>query len=298
MVFDVAPFLRVYARFAVAVTAVLICVAAIGLAAAIRGRRPAVAAAMVAAAIAASVLELPPGGGVPVPSDPPVTLDGRAPEDVPMWAWLRDEAPEDAIVWNFPAVPNEGIERFHMYGQLVHGRTIANGDPQLVGIGTDMTLTDPDPSTPGAAERLSTLGVDLVTIDPALYALAGLPAPDPDRPPAGFAAEQVFPDGSAVWRVTAPPADAISIFHRTTWWPPERIGSREWRFMRDTAEMTVWARRAGTYDVRFGVAPAPPGTHHVLEIEGPGTPPGASRLTGGPPRRSRSRCPPGAATSA
>ena len=40
--------------------------------------------------------------------------------------------------------------------------------------------------------------------------------------------------------------------------------------MRDTAEMTVWARRAGTYDVRFGVAPAPPGTHHVLEIEGPG----------------------------
>lgn len=231
LVFDVAPFLRVYARFAVAVTAVLICVAAIGLVALVRRRPPLVAGAVAAVMIGVALLELPPGGGLPLQSAPPVLLGGKAPEDVPVWAWLRDEAPRDAIVWNFPADANEGVERFFMYGQLVHGLTIANGDPQLVGIGSDMTSSLPDPTRPGAAERLATLGVDYATIDPGLYALVGRPAPDPAHPPAGFAAVATFPGGSAVWRVTAAPEDAVAIFQRSTWWPPERVGGRQWRYM-------------------------------------------------------------------
>ena len=269
VIFDVAPFLRVYARFAVAVTAVLVCVAAIGLAALVRRRGPAVAGGVAAVMIAIALLELPPGGGLPLQSAPPVLLGGRAPEDVPVWAWLRDRAPRDAVVWNFPADPNEGVERFFMYGQLVHGLTISNGDPQLVGIGSDMTSSLPDPTRPGAAQRLATLGVDYATIDPELYALVGRRAPDPARPPAGFAATASFPGGSAVWRVTAAPEDAVAIFQRSTWWPPERAGGRQWRYMRETARMTVWAPRAGTYRIAFGLATRPATTARTLRVEGP-----------------------------
>lgn len=269
LVFDVAPFLRVYARFAVAVTAVLICVAAIGLAALVRRHGPAVAAAVVGVMIAVAVLELPPGGGLPLQSAPPVLLGGKAPEDVPAWAWLRDEAPRDSIVWSFPADPNEGVERFFMYGQLVHGLTISNGDPQLVGVGSDMTSSLPDPSRPGAAARLATLGVDYVTIDPELYALVARPAPDPANPPAGFAPVAAFPGGGAVWKVTAQPEDAVAIFRRSTWWAPERVGGRPWRYMRETAGMTVWAPRAGRYRISFGLVSRPATTARTLRVEGP-----------------------------
>lgn len=266
VVFDVAPFLRVYARFAVAVTAVLICVAAIGLAAVVRGRRPVVVAGVAAIAVALSALELPPGGGLPLRSDPPLLLGGLPADRVPLWLWLRDVPPRDTVVWNFPAYPDESVERFHMYGQLVHGLTISNGDPQLVGIGTDMTSEDPDPRTPGVAERLSTLGVDYATVDARLFAAVGVPAPDPERPPGGFRLVRSFGDGSAVWKVTATPLDAMSIFQRSSWWPPEPVDGREWRFMRDTARMTVWAPRAGTYRVDFGIASFPART---LRIEDP-----------------------------
>lgn len=270
LIFDVAPFLRVYARFAVAVTAVLICVAAIGLAALVRRRGPGVAAAVVGVMIAVALLELPPGGGLPLQSAPPILLGGQTPANVPAWAWLRDEAPRDAVVWNFPADPNEGVERFFMYGQLVHGLSISNGDPQLVGIGSDMTSSVPDPSQPDAAVRLATLGVDYVTIEPELYGLVGRPSPDPQTPPAGFTPVVVFPNGSAVWKVTAQPADAVAIYQRSTWWPPERVGGRQWRYMRETAGMTVWAPRAGRYRVAFGLASRPATTARTLVVEGPG----------------------------
>ncbi len=44
-------------------------------------------------------------------------------------------------------------------------------------------------------------------------------APIP-RPAAGLRAERTFADGSAVWRVTAPPADAVPVFRRQGWAAP------------------------------------------------------------------------------
>jgi hypothetical protein len=199
-----------------------------------------------------------------------VRLGGRLPEDVPMWAWLRDDAPPDTVVYAFPAYPDEQLERFHMYGQLVHGLTIANGDPQLTGIGTDMTSAHPDPRVAGAAPALRTLGVDLVTVSPELYARVGVNPPDPAHPPPGFAPVRAFPDGSAIWRVTAAPLEGVAIFQRSSWWAPELVGGRLWCYMRDTARVTLYAPRAGTFRVTFEARNAEAGESRTLRLELPG----------------------------
>jgi hypothetical protein len=108
--------------------------------------------------------------------------------------------PPGARVYAFPTYADEQLERFHMYGQLVHGLTTANGDPQRIGVGTGMTSACPDPRVPGASAALSTLGADLVTVSPELYVAVAVNPPHPERPPPGFAPVRVFPDGSAIWR--------------------------------------------------------------------------------------------------
>ena len=258
VIYEVAPFLRVYARFAVPVTAILICVAAIGL----RGhaRRSVVAAAFVVPlAIIASVFELPPGGGLPLQSDVPVLLGGSLPADVPMWAWLRDEAPRDAEVYAFPAYPDEQLERFHMFGQLVHGRTIANGDPQLTGVGTDMTSAYADPRVPGAAGALSTLGIDLVTVSPDLYTSVAVNPPDAASPPCRVHRGARVPrrqrdlaGRSAPLRRPGDLPALVVVAARAVRGPP-------WRYMRETARVTIFAPRAARYRVTFDARNAPGG---------------------------------------
>jgi hypothetical protein len=271
VVFDLAPFLRVYARFAIAVTAVVIVLGAIGLAALVQRRHAIVAGAVLVVAVGVATVELPPGGGLPLQTDPPLTVNGRAPEDVPTWAWLRDNAPRDAILYEFPGGANEFLERYHMHGQLVHGLTIVNGDPVGRGIGSDVTSAFPNPGVPHAAERLAGLGVDLVAVDPWLWSVVGTAPPaDLASVPPGFRALKTFPDGSAVWAVTARPDPAVPIFQRLTWWAPERVGEREWRYMKDEAAMWVYAPRAGTYRVSFGARSRPPSRVRHLVIDGPG----------------------------
>lgn len=269
-VFDAAPFLRVYARFAIAVTAVLIVLAAVGLAALIRNRGPLLAMGIVAAAVAVSAVELAPGGGLPLQTDPPLTVNGQAPEDVPTWAWLRDNAPRDALLYEFPGGANEFLERYHMHGQLVHGLRIVNGDPVGRSIGSDVTSAYPNPGVPHTAERLAGLGVDYVAIDPWLWAVVGAAVPaDLATVPPGFRPVRTFPDGSAVWEVTAAPVDAVPIFQRSTWWAPEQVDGREWRYMDDRSAMWVYAPEAGDYRVSFSARSRPPGLTRQLAVEGP-----------------------------
>ncbi len=270
VIFDLAPFLRVYARFAVAVTAVLLVVAAIALSALARRLRPVPALALLATAMTVSVLELPPGAGVPLPSDPPLTLAGLAPDDVPAWSWLRDEAPRDTLVFNFPAGADESLERYHMYGQVVHGLSIVNGDPVGRSIGSDITTGISTPTSPGAASRMRTLGVDLVLISPAIYAAGGAESPDPYTPPEGFRLSRIFPDASALWTITARPLDAVAIFQRSSWWPPQLRRGREFRFLRDEGRMWVYAPRAGRYRLSFALRSVPVSDARTLELSGPG----------------------------
>jgi hypothetical protein len=234
----------------------MICLAAIGLHLALRRQRLSIVAAVITGAIALSVYELPPGGGLPLQSDPPVVVAGVPAEDAPLWKWLRDEVPDDSTIQAFPAYPNESIERFHMYGQTVHALAITNGDAQSTGIGSDTTSSIADPRWAGAARALRTLGVDYVTIMPELYAELGVGQPDVHHPPAGFRVARVFPDGTAVWRVTAAPRDGLGIFQRDLWWTPTQRSGRSWRYMRDEGVVHLYVPVAGHYRLTFGARSA------------------------------------------
>ncbi len=271
IVFDALPFLRVFARFGVAVSAMTICLAAIGLAALLRGRRPVVQVAIVAVACGITLAELPPGGGLPVRSAPPLMVTSRTPDQVPMWIWLRDNTAADDLIYNFPGHRSERAERFHMYGQLIHGRPIVNGDATGTGIGTDVTDSDHDPREPESARRLATLGVDYVTMSPQVYGVAGKSPPAPDPPPPGYALVRAFDDGSAIWRPVADADAGIAIFRRRTWWVPARTrDDREWRWLNDRAEVTIWTKQSGPHRISFGLRDADPGSGRQIEIALPG----------------------------
>jgi len=266
--FEVLPFLRAYARFSAVVTAVVIVLGAVGLHLLLRNRRPAVVAAALVPVLAIAVLELPPGGGLPLQSGPPVTVSGVPADRLPMWRWMRDELPRDSVVQAFPAYPNELIERYHMYGQTVHALALTNGDAQQIGIGSDLTSSIADPRWPGAAADLATVGVDAVTIMPELYAAIGVNPPAVDAPPPGFEVAKVFPDGNAVWRVVAPPRDGLAFVAADEWWTPKPRGGRAWRFMRDAATIHLYAPVAGRYRVELGVRSAAGPRPLVAEIDG------------------------------
>ncbi len=260
LVFDVAPYLRVFARFAAPVMAVLLVVAALGLRELIRNRPETARYSLVAVAFLVSAMELP--NGAPafavLNSAPPVVVAGQTADRVPTWVWLRDNRPGE-IVFEQPGRPDEGLERYFMYGQTVHGHPITNGSLAVGSIATDFMRANSDVTWPGVPERLSGLGIDLVTVSPWAYALVG--APLPAAVPEGFGVAATLADGSAVWEVTAPAPGAVAIPRPEGWWDPELIGGRVWRWMHRRSRTTVVTRRAGDYLLTFRVRPgddAPP----------------------------------------
>ena len=248
-VFTVLPFLRVFARFVVPVMAVLLAAGAVGLWYLLRGRSDVWRVSLMSAVLLVTAADLP--APLPVGSAPPATIAGVAPAKVPTWAWLRDNA-EGQIVFDLPGRPNEQIERFYMYGQLVHGHPIAGGGLFPGQLGYDFVNQTGDPRWPNSARWMSSVGIDLVTINPWAYALIGQKGLDPAAPPEGFAVEKVFPDGSAVWRVTAPPADAVPVFRQEGWWNSETLpDGMIWRWMDDGGRITVVAPAPGLYRMSF-----------------------------------------------
>jgi hypothetical protein len=266
--FDALPFLRAYARFAAPVTALVIVLGAVGLHLVLRNRRPLTGLAVVAPLLLIAVLELPPGGGLPLQSGPPITVSGVPAEKLPLWDWMHDNLPRDTVVQAFPSYPNELVERYHMYGQRVHQLDITNGDPQQVGVGSDLTSSTADPRWPGVAAELATVGVDDVTVIPELYGIVQVNPPDVNAPPPGFAVVKVFPDGNALWRVTAKPRDGLAFVKIDNWWTPARREGRNWRFMRDRAIVHLYVPAAGRYRVDFRARSAADPRPMVLEADG------------------------------
>ncbi len=250
--FDALPYLRVYARFAVAVMAVLLMVAAIGLSRLLRGRTQTVRVAVISSVFILSALELPVGSpvSIPIQSDVPMWVGGVPPSEVPTWLWLK-ERQTDEIVYEYPGGPDEGTERFYMYGQTIHGHRITNGSLSPGQIGESFMKANGDVTWPGVPERLAGLGIDLVTVNPWAYERQGGTAPPADEPPPGFEVVKTFPNGSAVWRVTADPADAVAVPRDAGWWDPELIDGELWRWMIRRARVTVVAPEAGAYRITF-----------------------------------------------
>ncbi len=255
--FQFADYLRVYARFAVPVTCALIVVAAFALDRVLgRIRHTAVVGAVLAGAMLVTVAEA--NIGLPIASGPVVSVNGVTDTKVPTWRFLKTR-PRDEVVLETPAyaAPGGSLEledRYWMWGQSVHGLRIANGSLGEANTATDFLQSVGDPRFPGTAAKLAATGIDLVTINPAGYAARGVPAPDPNRPPPGFRVLTTFPDGSAVWQVTADPVKRFVFLRSATWWPPESIGGEPWWWMRDTAQGYVWSSTTGTARVTFRVA--------------------------------------------
>jgi hypothetical protein len=268
LVFDAAPFLRAFARFAPAVMAVALTFGAIGLWALIRRRGDLARVCIVVTVLLATAIELP--TRVPIGSAQPAAVGGRAPADVPTWAWLSEHE-RDALVFEFPGRPNEQIERYYMYAQISHGHRILNGNlfPDQLGYAVESQVGMP--AWPNTAPWLRALGVDLVTINPWAFALAGAEAPDPRHPPAGYALVAAFADGSAIWRVTARPADAVPVFRREGWWAQEHgPDGRLWRWMTDEGHLTIVAAEPGdTYRMSFDARGLDPAATYPLEITAP-----------------------------
>jgi len=270
LVFDVAPYVRVFARFAAPVMAVLLAVGALGLRELIRGRSDLARVGAIAAVFLIGAMELPNGApAAPVlTSAPPVLVNGQTAGKVPTWAWLRDNR-RGQIVFEMPGVPDEGLERYFMYGQTVHGHPITNGSLGVGSIATDFMRANSDVRWPGVPERLAGVGIRLVAIEPWAYALLGLAPPTFDDPPAGFRVLKTFADGSAIWEVTAAPAAAVPIPRPQGWWDPEVRAGAVWRWMHKRARTTVVVREAGTYTLGFRVRPGFP-RRYSLTVTGPG----------------------------
>lgn len=252
IVFEVLPYIRAFARFSAPVMAVALLVGAIGLRLLVRGRSRPLRAVVIGSAIVLSAIELPPG--FPVPSDVPVRIDGVPADRLPAWQWLRDADPGSVVLEApaFAGTQGEAMDRIYMYGQLVHGHPTANGGLNETSIGADFGDMLGDPRLPRAATRYAAAGVEYVVVSGWSFRRRGLETPALAAPPPGFAVERVFAD-SAVWRVTAAPADGLAVFRRSEWWVPELVDGTVWRWMRDTGRMRVVTPEAGRYRFAFSV---------------------------------------------
>jgi hypothetical protein len=272
LIFDVMPFLRAFARFVAPVMVVALVAGAYGLWWLVRDRAQLWRMTILVAVLLVTAIELP--SPLPIASARPVVVDGRPADEVPAWRWLRDR-PAGEIAYEMPGLPNEAVERYFLYGQLVHEHPITNGGLFPGQIGHDFTAQAGAPQWPNSARWMSALGIDWVTIEPWAYAVAGKAPPDPSRPPAGYAVERIFPDGSAVWKVVAPPADGVPVF-RDGWWPGEWVeGEGIWRWMGNEARITAVVPRPGAYRLELRARGSFRGATYRLRFDLPG---GTSRV--------------------
>lgn len=265
LVFDYLPFLRVYARFGIMVMACALVLGAVGLSLLIRQRSINWRLSLTAIVIILTAMELP--TSLPIGSGVPLTLDGRAPEDVPTWQWLKTHDPS-AVVLETPAFPNELIDREFLYGQMVHGHPLANGGLNEPGNATDFGREYGNPLFVTSPTAYATAGIKYVAVNPWAWRQAGLTPPAHTQPPVGYSVAADFPDGSAVWRVTARPAPAIA-FPAEGWWDAETVNGVRWRYMRDAATYTAYAPRAERVSINFVAQGFVSGAPYTLTITAP-----------------------------
>jgi len=241
LVYQVLPFLRVYARFGVMVLACALVLGAIALRLITKDRGPLVHHCVIAAAIIITAVEMPTGFGIA--TGPPLLIDGRDATATPTWQWLRAH-PDGTTVIEAPAFTDEDLDREYMFGQTVHGHPIANGGLNENSAPADFDQAFGNPLFPRAAQAYATAGIGRVVIEPWAYRTLGFAPPDASSAPPGYAVEATFPDGSAIWKVTATPAAAVAFPVRSTWGLPYSSAGLRWRYALPSATMRAYAPRA------------------------------------------------------
>lgn len=266
LVFDSLPYLRVYARFVVPVMVTLLAMGALGLWLLMRGRSTNARLSILSVALILTVIDLAPT--LPLRSAEPLPLVGlTTPDRVPTWAWLKANE-RGAIVFETPGTPNELLERYYTYGQILHGHPITNANNAPSQLGYDFQAENGNPAFPGTAGRLASVGIGLVTVEPWGYGRLGQQPPDPRRPPPGFIPVRIFADGSAIWRVAAAPDPAVAV-RRDGWWATELLNGRLWRWMESEARVTVLPRRPGTFRATFRAKGYIPGGTYTIAVRSP-----------------------------
>ena len=266
LMYEVLPFLRAYARFGVMVLACALVLGAIALRLITRGRGPLLHHSVIAAAIVITAVEMPIGFGIA--TGPTLQIEGRDAATTPAWQWLRDN-PDGTAIIEAPAFTNEDLDRDYMFGQTIHGHPIANGGLNEGSAPADFNEAYGNPLFPRAAAAYATAGIARVTIEPWAYRMRGLTPPNPSSPPAGYAAEVAFPDGSAVWKVTAAKSTAVAFPVRSTWGLPRSATGMRWRYALPSATMRVFAPTSRRVTVAIPTRGRDTGTEYPVSITDP-----------------------------
>ncbi|GEM_PF-1081112 len=265
IVFDYLPFLRVYARFGLAVMAAVLVIGAVGLSLAIRGRSITWRASLTSAAIILTAMELP--ISMPLATGVPLTIDGQPADRLPTWHWLATHDPGVAVI-ETPAFPNEVLDRAFLYGQMVHGHPLANGGLNEPNTTSDFGREYGNPLFPASATAYATAGIRYVVINPWAWGQSGLTPPAAGSPPPGYRVAAAFPGGGGVWRVTAASAPAIA-FPGTGWWDPETVNGVRWRYLKDTATVVAYAPVAAPARISFEAKGFLAGRDYMLTVDPP-----------------------------
>ena len=253
-IWESVPNYRVFARFVAPLMCALLVLGALGLRWLASRGGTVWRLSIIATAMIVTFADL--DTGIPVATATPVTANGRGPGDSPTWAWLRAQRAPGSVV-EYPTDPEnygpafDSVERIWAFGQTIHERPIVNGGLIPGQRGYEFAAQVSDANRPGTATDLATAGVRFAVINPwAFGALGRTPNLDVNTPPAGFSVERVFPDGTAIWRVTAPPQTGIVLFQRPGFAWGTREGRATWhRLTARKAVLTIWAPRTGDYRV-------------------------------------------------
>ena len=256
-IFKVIPFIRAYGRFGGAVTVVVVVIAALGVDVVVSRftRRNAVLVGGVLIAI--SAVELP--VALPIPSAPPLVVNG--PDSAPasqfaVWQWLASQTPDGLLI----ELPTSSVERdpyrgfmdrVYMFGQTLHHWPLANGGLGELSLGDEYGRLVGDPRYPDIAANLATAGVSVAVVNPWAYLEAGQTPPDTGTPPPGVALVRSYPDGTAIWRVTAPPKPGLAVFGIGF----EREGTTDtWALTQRSGTVTLYTKAKGDYFVVVALA--------------------------------------------
>jgi hypothetical protein len=246
LVWEVASQFRVPTRFQGLVMAGLVPLAALGLAGI--GKKALVAFRSRAAVVAVcAVFGLLSWFELSVASPGLATLTPPPPE----YLALRKAPP--GIVAEYPMVAlDEARNSDYTFWRRVDGRRLLNGASRG-SFPNAVREALVDPLAPGTAAALSTLGVSTILVHPDVYTSLGVPRQAPQDLGSGYRLLRRFPDGTSMWKVTAPPAPALATFGNG-FGASELTGREPSRWLlKNDGTIEMYARRAGLYRARIGM---------------------------------------------
>ncbi len=267
------PFLRFYNRFGAPALIVVTAMGALTMDWVVRrtNRRHGIALAVAIGAI--SALELPtvfhvtsaPVLEVSTPAHP---YFGAPPSAFSSWSWLNAHQPQ-GIVMELPTsgvarrTARYALDRIWMYGQTIHHLPIANGGLSEGTVGDWFGVQWGDPRLPDSAQTYATLGIHTVVVNPWAYIYTGLTPPDTRHPLPGYTQVIRYPDGTAIWTVTAPPEAGVVVYENGF----TRVDQNAWSCTA-TAHVALFVPRAGNYLLDVLGAALSPGSHISVAISG------------------------------